>query len=164
MKKFLIACSALALAACGSERTGTFQTEDGEVQYSMGGSGDQGTFSLKTDEGEFTMQTGSGNVDLPAGFTRYPGSTVVSNITMNSPEGSNSTVTMNAGDAVDKVVAFYRRQAEAAGVKISMEMKSNDVVMVGGESENGLVFSINASPDDEGGTIANLSLSQKKGG
>ena len=164
MKKLVILSAGLALAACNSDKEGTFQTDDGSTgTYSVDSSGDGGgTLTVKTQDGEFNVQSGpNAKIDPPAGFSLYPGAEVISNTTLNGPSGKNATLTMNSKAALDQVVGFYRKQAETAGVEIKTEIKAGDAVMLGGETKSGMIFALNAGPADKGGTTAHLSLSQK---
>ncbi len=150
---------ALILAACGSETSGTFEGEDGEVgEYTIDESTGETTATITTEEGTMTMRSGSDvPVDLPGGFTVYPGAEVVSNTVVNQGQGSGNLVTMTSPDSPQEVAAYYKSQAEAAGITIQMEMATNGMQMIGGESQDGLTFSVMASPADEG-TSAQLTV------
>lgn len=165
MRNLVILCGALAVAACGSEKSGTIETEDGKAEYTVDNSGDGGSMTIKSKEGEFNLKSGSDASDLklPAGFTIYPGSEVVTNATMTHDQGSNINVIMTTKASPDQVVAFYRKQATAAGVEISSEMKMDKVQIIGGETKGGLTFSLNTSPSDDGKTTASISLAQASG-
>ena len=72
---------ALTLAACSSETSGTFEGEDGETgEYTIDSSTGEATATITTEEGTATLRSGASvPVELPAGFTTYPGAEVVSN-------------------------------------------------------------------------------------
>ena len=155
---------ALALAACGSETSGTFEGEDGETgEYTIDNSTGETTATIKTDDGTATMRSGSNvPVDLPDGFSLYPGASVVSNTVVKQGAGGSGTlVMMTSGDSPEKIAGFYRQQAEKAGIEIQMEMTTNGAQIIGGESGDGLTFSIMASPDGEGGTSAQLTVGKE---
>lgn len=152
---------ALALAACGSETSGTFEGEDGETgEYTIDRSTGETTATIETEDGTATLRSGSNvPVDLPAGFSLYPGASVISNTVVKQGAGGSGTlVSMSSGDSPDKVAAFYKNQAEAAGIEIQMEMITNGAQIIGGQSQDGLTFSIMANPDEEGGTTAQLTV------
>lgn len=161
----ILLASALALgaASCGSSESGTVETEDGEVAYEVDRGDGETTATFTGENGEeMTFRTGADDdVELPSGFTLYPGATVLSSTRVDSGEGGGTMVSMQVDAAPDEVVAFYREQAESAGVEIRMEMNAGDTRIVGGEGEGGLVFSINASPVDGGGTTAQLTVGSK---
>ncbi|WP_336980442.1 hypothetical protein [Altererythrobacter fulvus] len=164
MRKLVILCGALALAACGSEKSGTVETKDGTAEYTVDTEGDGGTMTIKTKDGEVNFQSGSnaGDVDLPNGFTVYPAAEVVTNAKMSGDTGSSVNLIMNTSASPDQVVAFYRKQAEAAGVEISSEMSMDKVRIVGGQSKDGLNFSVHVSPGEDGKTTVSLGLNREK--
>jgi hypothetical protein len=156
----------LLLAACGSETSGTFEGEDGETgEYTIDNSTGETTATIETEDGTATLRSGADvPVDLPGGFTVYPGAKVVSNTVVNQGEGLGTLVTMTTVDGPEKVAEFYKAQAEKAGIAIQMEMSTETGTMTGGESPDGLTFSIIASPqEDDAGerTIAQLAVGSK---
>ena len=142
----------LTLSACSSEETYTLEGEDGETgEFTIDSDSGEANFSIKTEDGTMVMRSGSDvPVDLPGGFKVYPGAEVISNTTVNQASGSGSLVTMSSSDSPEEVAAYYKSQAESAGITIQMEMATNGMKMIGGESEDGLTFSIMASPEGEG--------------
>lgn len=155
----LFAPATFLLAACGSESSGTFSDDDGQTgEYTIDNSTGEATATITTEDGTATMRSGADvPVDLPGGFTPYPGGEVVANTVVKQGEGSGTLLTMTTSDDPDTVAAFYKAQAEAAGIEIQMEMTTNGGKMVGGESSEGLTFSIIASPT-AGGTSAQLAV------
>ena len=151
----LFASLALALAACGSETSGTFEGEDGETgEYTIDTATGEASATIETEDGTFTMRSGSDvPIDLPDGFSVYPGAEIVTNTVVNQSEGSGTLVTMNSADSPAKIKAFYKAQAEAAGVTIQMDMTTNGMEMVGGEAPDGLTFSAMIMPEGEGSTV-----------
>lgn len=158
MKRFVLIGGAALLASCGGD-SGTIETEDGEVTYDIDSSGENSEFRMTGEDGEeVVINTGSDvNVDLPGGFTLYPGAEVISSTTVNQTDGSGSMVVMRSSGSPDEVASFYRQQAEAAGIEIAMEINSNGSKLIGGEGADGLTFSLNATPDGNG-TTAQLVL------
>ncbi|WAT18875.1 hypothetical protein OZN62_04710 [Aurantiacibacter sp. MUD11] len=152
-KVILIAGIGLLLAGCGSE-SGTIDTEDGEVTYEVDRDGENAEYRMTNEDGdEVVINSGSDvAVSLPDGFSLYPGAQVITNTTVNQADGSGSMVVMRSDDTPDEMAAYYRRQAEGAGVEIQMEMSSNGSKLIGGEGPDGLTFSFNATPDPEGTT------------
>lgn len=162
-----ICASALALAACGSERSGTITNEDGEtVEYSVdGSSADSATMRITGPDGEEVIaRTGAdAPADLPAGFSLYPGAKVLSNMTVsNAAEGTGSTISFESTDSPEKVAKFYRDQAESAGIAIQIDANMNGAHMVAGENEaDETSFMVNASQNDDGLTVAQLMIGTK---
>lgn len=150
MRLILPAVATLALAACSSEKSGTFETDDGDKgEYTVDGDEGGVKASITTEDGTATMQSGENvKADLPAGFTVYPGAKVVSATNVDGGGSKGSLVMMETGDSPDKVTDFYRKQAEAAGIKIEMEMSINGGKMIGGKGEGGKMFTLNTTDND----------------
>ncbi len=165
MKKLALLVSCAALAACGSEQSGTFQTDDGETgTYSVDQSNGEGSISVKTDDGEFTMQSGADvDAELPEGFSLYPGATVLSNTRISHEEGSNVSVLMSTDASAEEVLAFYRPQIDSAGIDVKTEFKNQASTMIGGDDGAGNTFVLNVTPGDDGMTAVNLSVSKASG-
>ncbi len=140
------------LAACGGPADGTYETEDGTVEVDGGMSGENPEVRFTSKDGEETVVHTGGNVvvDLPDGFAIYPGAQVVSNTSMTSAEGAGAMVVMTSDADPEAMVAHYRKQAEAAGVNIEMEMNSNGTLMIAGELPEGGAFSFTAMPAEDG--------------
>ncbi|MGB3472849.1 MAG: hypothetical protein WBA51_18685 [Erythrobacter sp.] len=144
----IIAAASLALAACGGETSGTFEGQDGETgEYTINTETGEASATIETEDGTATVRSGSSvPVDLPGGFTIYPGAKVENNTVFSQGEGQGAFVTLISEDSAEEITDFYRKQAEAAGVEIQVEANINNGKTVGGESPDGLTFSINASP------------------
>tara|TARA_A100001391_G_scaffold7621_6_gene4943 strand:- start:26351 stop:26845 length:495 start_codon:yes stop_codon:yes gene_type:complete len=163
MRAVVISAAVLALTACGSDDSDTIETEDGEVAYDVDQDSGEVNATITNADGEtVTIQSGEGAASsLPDGFTLYPGAKVVSSTNVSAGSGSGALVQLQSSAEPEEIVAFYRKEAEAAGIEIKMEMKANEAQIVSGESGDGLVFSINASPGDDGGTSATLTIGTK---
>jgi len=143
--------AALMLAGCGSETSGTIEDEAGETgEYTVDRETGETNATITTDDGTATLRSGKNvEVDLPAGFTAYPGSTIVTNTVVNQTQGAGSMVLFETQDTPADIIAFYKRQAEAAGVRIELDASINGGSMIGGKSEDGLTFSVNANPGED---------------
>jgi hypothetical protein len=148
MRKFSLGIAALLLAGCGSSDSGTVETEDGTVEYDVERGGGEAQMRFTDDEGNETTINAGADVaaSLPDGFTVYPGAQVASSTVMSGNEGQGSMTVMTSSASPQDMIAHYRRQAEAAGFAIEMEMTTNDTMMIGGEGPGGQSFSFNASP------------------
>lgn len=155
-----IVTAALAgsLAACGGQ-SGTFETEDGESgEYRIDGATGETSISVETEDGTATVRGGADvPVQLPDGFSIYPGAEVVTNIVFDQGANGGSMVTLQSDDSPQEIADFYRKQAEAAGIEIQINAQINGGAMVGGESADGMTFSVNATPDGDG-TTAQLAV------
>lgn len=158
---FVVASCAL-LAACGSETSGTFTAEDGTTgEYSMESDGDSMTATITTEEGTAVARSGAGTkADLPVGFTLYPGATVISNTKVSSDGQSGSMTMIESADSPEKIAAFYRKQAEAAGFEIKTEATVNESLMIAGEGPDKTSFMVNANLSGDK-TVAQLLIGKE---
>jgi hypothetical protein len=144
----LAGTAALMLAACGSETSGEFTTEDGKnAEYTIDKDSGETSMTIKGEDGEETLRAGSSvPVSLPVGFTLFPGTKVVNNMVVNKPGEQGTMIIFEADAPADKVVAHYRDAAKAAGFEIQVEMNTNGTMMVGGERKSdGSKLSITAT-------------------
>ena len=81
---------------------------------------------------------------LPAGFTPYPGAEELSRTSISQDGQSYTLLSLQADASPETLVAYYRQQAEAAGIPISLEASNNGMHQIGGESSTGLNFSFTA--------------------
>jgi hypothetical protein len=158
---FLAAAGGIVLASCGGgDSSGTIETEDGTMTYDVeqDGEGMEATFTGPDGEVAQVQSGPDAQVNLPDGFTIYPGAEVVSTTTVSAGDGEGALVLMSVEATQDEVIAFYRQQAEAAGVVISGEMNTNGMRLIGGESEDGLGLSVSASAGEDGRTAIQLTV------
>ena len=160
MRKVLVSAVFLSLAACGGGDSGTVQTEDGEVAYDVNQSGDDVNATITGPDGEVVnIASGAGaDVTLPDGFSIYPGAANVSSTSVTSGDGGGALVMMTSADTPEKIIGYYRKQAEAAGVVINATAATNGTQVIGGESADGLAFTLSASPDGQGQTMVQMSV------
>lgn len=159
--------AAFLLAACGSKSekevaSGTYtdpetgKTADYKVTSSA--DGDEGNISIKTEDGEMSFGGGEANARLPAGFTPYPGAKMTGGMTAKGADGVESGLASFEvkGRAAD-VIAHFRKQAEAAGMKISGEVSGGGTMMFGaekpGEGKGGVQVTATQSDDMVNGTV-----------
>lgn len=160
-----LTASALLLAACGSETSGEFTTEDGgNAEYTIDKNSGETSMTVKGPDGTATLRSGAEvPVSLPDGFSLFPGSKVVTNTVVNQPDGQGTMVMFEAAAPADKIVAHYRDQAKAAGFDIQLEMNSNGTLMIGGErKDDGATLSVTATSGDT--TTGQIIIGTKKGG
>lgn len=157
----IVAVASLAMAGCGSESSGTFEDgEGGEGSYRVEQAGDEVTATVETEDGTTTIRSGADvPVELPDGFSIYPGATVAVNTSFGAASGNGALVNMTSGDSPRKMVDFYRKQAKAAGLEISLDTTMGDQIAIAGEGKDGRRFTFNASPGAEG-TEAQLMIAE----
>lgn len=137
-KIFWASAAALLLAGCGgSDAEVPVDTGDGEQVLVRSG------------------ERASGG--LPDGFSLYPDATIVTSTQVKSSDGSGTLIVMTTDASPVEVIAFYRDQAEAAGVTIANEANMNGMMLIGGEDPDGVAFTASASPGGDGQTSIQLS-------
>ena len=161
----IAAASALALSACGSERSGTYTTEDGETgEYTIDTDSGEATMTIESPDGDAFMRSGADvEPNLPDGWSIYPGAQVQNSINVDGPDGGGTMVTMMTDATPDEVTAFYREQAEDTGFSIEMEISTGGAKIIGGQSEEDATFSVTVSPNEDGGQ-STVQLMVGKGG
>ncbi|MEM7780631.1 MAG: hypothetical protein AAF697_09600 [Pseudomonadota bacterium] len=160
-----ISAAALTLAACGSENSREFTTEDGETaEYTIDNDSGETSMTVNTSDGTVSMRSGADvPIDLPAGFGLIGGANVTSNTIVDQGGTKGAIVTFETDQSPDEIFDFYRAQAEAAGVTIQIETKINDGGMIGGENEaTGLTFSVTAYRGANG-TTGQLTIGEDPG-
>lgn len=150
----------LILAACGSQSDDA--ASDADTSYSVDEESGVTTSQITTPDGTAKMESGAGvKAKLPDGFTIMPGAKVISASNISTEQGSGSMTMLEIAKPAEDVIAHYRKQAEAAGIKIQLEMNNEGTRMIGGEGEGGLTFSLTASEVD-GSTNVQLMIGNDK--
>jgi hypothetical protein len=155
----------VAVAGCGgNEETTTVTTADGDevrISQSKDSDGENGTitFEGKDGEGKITFGDGAAGQPLPLGLPVYPGGTVKGTFTGSGGSGNvGGMATIVSTDAADKVVAYYKEQAQARGFAIKSQTTSTtekgSVASFTAEGKGGGTLIVTATPQDEGGTAA----------
>lgn len=162
---FVLAGTA-ALAACGSETSGEFTTEEGETaEYTIDQATGETSMTVEGPDGTATLRSGADvAVDLPAGFSLYPGAKVITNTVVNQPDGKGTMVMFETDAAPDKVIGHFRKQAVDAGFGIQIDANMNGSLMIGGEHEaDGSTLSVTATAVEGDATTGQLIIGSKKG-
>ena len=161
MRKVPVLISLAFLAGCGSETTTVTTSEGEQAEVAVDRTGDGANVRITGENGEqVVIDTGGADADLPMGFSTYPGATVVTNTAIREGATIGNMVILQSSASPEEIIAFYRRQAEAAGLPVTREVNSNGVMMIGAEAEDGKSFNLTASPQDGGGTSAMLTIGQ----
>ena len=155
---------AFSLGACSAEpasETASIDDDSGRQVGSYAVDSETGEISARIhqDDGSVaTMRSGdSVPIALPAGFSVYPGAEVIANTRVDHGGGKGVLLTMQSEDEPGQLSAFYRKQAEAAGVEIEVQMEAGGTAMFAGKGSNDLTFSFNVS-QESGETMAQLMI------
>lgn len=156
----------LTLAACGSETSGEFTTEDGgNAEYTIDEDSGETSMTIKGEDGTATLRSGADvPVDLPDGFSLYPGAKVITNTIVDQPDGKGTMVMFETDAAADKVMAHFRKEAEDAGFNIQIDANMNGSLMIGGERKaDGSTLSVTATQGEDDATTGQLIIGSKMG-
>ena len=74
---------------------------------------------------------------LPAGYTLYPGATVVSNTVAERGGKRRLLLTFETPDPIASVIGFYRRQARLSGTAIVVDLVGSERASLGGSHPSG---------------------------
>lgn len=130
--------AALFLVNYRSETSGELTTEAGEnAEYTIDKVTGETSMTIMGEDGIASLRSGSAvPVNLPSGFSLFPGTRVVTNTVVNKPDGQRTMVMFQADAKSDAVIAHYREQAKAAGFVIELEMDTNGTTMIAGKRES----------------------------
>ncbi|MGB7419400.1 MAG: hypothetical protein WA918_09490 [Erythrobacter sp.] len=140
----------LALTACGSD-TATIEGENGErADYTFDAETGEASAVIRSGDGTTTLRSGADiPVDLPTGFSLFPGAQITTNTVFDDGGGKSVILTMTSAADSERIVRFYREQAEDAGFAIEVDATINGGRMLTGKNEEGRSFSINTMPGDD---------------
>ena len=146
----IMGAAAVLLAGCGSEQSGTFETDGGESgSYTVDRSGEEVTATIETAEGTARVQSGAEvPIDLPRGFSIYPGAEIVTNTVFDQADSKGALVTMESDASAEDMIEHYRRQAESAGIELELNLTTDTMRMIGGKAPDGSPFSFTATRED----------------
>ena len=163
LNPFLSAALAVSLsllaAGCGSKSetevaSGTYTdpATGKTADYSISSSedGENGKVTIKTEEGE--VQFG-GEAKLPAGITPYPGSKMTGGFAGSSEGKQGGLASFEVKGKAADVVAHYRRQIEAAGLKVKSEMNAADTIIISAEKPDDAQTSIQITATQNGDMV-----------
>ncbi len=126
----------LVFAACNkSEQTVTNRDSEGSTStLQLEQSGETRVVKSQTGEVLATGTRGGAAAEFPEYAPQYPGSNILSSVKMQMvPGGPPSNITtMDSSDAMEKIVAFYRTKAEAAGLKVTERETGTGVMLLVG--------------------------------
>ena len=128
MKRAVIAAilsAAAALAACGSHRAGTIQTNSGTATVTT--SQDNKNVTVRTKEG--TTSIGQSVDTSKLGAPVYPGAQANAQgaITSTTDKGTSVMAGFKTSDPFDKVEAYYKQQLPAGSEKMNVASGSGSV-------------------------------------
>ncbi|MBX7482496.1 hypothetical protein [Qipengyuania qiaonensis] len=99
-------------------------------------------------------------VRLPAGFALYPDVKVTDNTWVEQSDGLLVLLDFESDASVEDLVAYYREQADTAGIEVATSLQTGPMTMIGGENGDGTSFSLTAT---RGGELTKAQLSISHG-
>lgn len=175
LPKLANALAAVALlAACEGQIGTTSENGSGEAGGGQPGSSASG----KSEEGKLSIKAPGFDmkINIPEGLADqadtdnaliYPGATLGG---MHIEAGSEKAGKRNSGvelrftssDPVDKIAAWYRDPARAAGFSTASTRREGEAVLISGtQKSDGDPFSLRLSPGPAGGTEGRLTLTDR---
>lgn len=137
-----VVAAGLLVAGCGSKSekevaSGTYtDPETGETaDYKVTSSddGETGNISIKTADGEMSFGGGAANAKLPAGIAPFPGAKMTGGFSATGKDGIGGMASFEVRGKADDVIAHFRKQVEAKGLKVTSEIKADDTMMIAAE-------------------------------
>ena len=153
-----LAAANLLLAGCGSKSetevaSGTYtEPETGKTaDYSISSEdGENGKVTIKTEDGEVRF---GAEAKLPAGLTPFPGSKMTGGFAGSSEGRQGGLAGFEVKGKAADVVAHYRRQIEAAGLKVKSEMNAEDTIIISAEKPGDPKTSIQITATQSGDMV-----------
>lgn len=149
----------LAVAACSSGDKATVEDRDGSTAVSTATAGDTQTTTIEAEGGTATIRSGTAtSADLPLGFELYPGAEVLTSTTFDQDGEKGALLTFTSDASPERLIAFYRKAAENAGIAIEMELTTDNSQIIGGKGAKDTTFSFSTVPGAEGKTQGQLMI------
>jgi hypothetical protein len=147
--------ASLAISACSFDSSEDAQGDASGSSYTIDEESGETTATFKTEEGTAKFRSGKDvPVDLPKGFTIYPGAEITSNTTFERGEEKGAMVFLETDASPEDLAKHYRKQAEDAGFEITMEMKFGGGQTFAGKSKDGRSIAFNAMAAGAGDSVA----------
>ena len=160
------AAAALLVAGCGSKSekevaSGTYtDPETGETaDYKVTSSddGETGNVSIKTADGEVNFGGGAANAKLPAGIAPFPGAKMTGGLSSTSKDGTSGMASFEVKGKAADVIAHFRKQVEAQGMKVTSEITADETMMIAaekpGDDKSGIQFTATQEGDMVTGSV-----------
>jgi hypothetical protein len=120
------------VAGCGKSSEHTYATKDGNVTVTNSGSGEHMT--VNSANGTATVEfnaNGGVQAAMPDFAPLYPGAKVTSSVVANNTNGTKGAqVAFTVAATPADVIAFYKKNVDAAGLPQTMNMSQGDTMML----------------------------------
>jgi hypothetical protein len=159
----------LVLTACGENDNSTTVTtaEGDEVKITTDSDdNDSGTITFESKDGEGKIVFGDDAVKqgLPLGLPVYPGGDVRGAFMGSSSKdgAAGGMVTVVASATPDKVIDFYKAEAEKRDMTVKTTSTSNKTATFSAEDGKGATLMVTATEGEDGKTTASIIGGEKK--
>ena len=148
---FVTLFPALILSACSrvddDEGQGEAQEDAAEPigSYDIDSESGEVRATLTDPDGVTTTMLAGSEVEprFPPPFTAYPNARITNTTWVEQGDGTFLTVEFTTPDPRASVVDFYRKQAQAAGIDVEVEVDAGETTTIGGEnSADGSSFAL----------------------
>ncbi|ALC12630.1 hypothetical protein [Sphingopyxis sp. 113P3] len=161
-----VAAAALLVAGCGSKSekevaSGTYtDPETGETaDYKVTSSedGEAGNVTIKTADGEVSFGGGAAHAKLPAGIAPYPGARMTGGLSSTGKDGTAGMASFEVEGKAADVIAHFRKQVEAQGMKVTSEITADQTMMFAAQKadddKSGMQFTATQEGDQVTGSV-----------
>ena len=142
----------------------SFESEEGEkMTLEAAGEGEEGSFRMKSSEGTFEFGTAASG-KLPGWLPVYPGAEMEAIMSHDTPEERGGNAAFTTGDSVERVMNFYARGLERAGMEVSTTQHTglDSGAMVNAHSADSNRRALVIIGTGEEGTTVNISFGDTK--
>ena len=148
MYKYLALPLILVIAACsgGDDQMTVSQVDD-----------DSGATVIKMDRGALRIATGaSALAPMPMDIEVYPGAEIQASMSGVGDGKAGHMVVFQVDDTAEKIVEFYRNELESKNIMFKKEVRSGDVLTIGGERSDGGGVQITITNSPDGGATVTI--------
>jgi hypothetical protein len=133
IRALLTACLAAALlGGCDAQGTDAAAANP-PGEHSIDPATGERRITIHREDGPVTLREGAGvPVRLPAGFNLFSGARVVSNAIAARPGGEGVLVTFETDAPASEAIAHTRREAEAAGFSVEVDLDTGETRTIAG--------------------------------
>jgi len=104
--------------------------------------------------GHVAMRTGPQvPIALPSGFTLCPGGKIEASTMVERKARRHVLIEFTCPDPPRETIALFRRQVDAAGVKLALDLSGSESASLGGTLANGQTISISARRETRGSEV-----------
>ena len=156
------AAAALLVAGCGSKSekevaSGTYTDPDtgetADYKVTSSDDGESGNISIKTADGEVSFGGGGATAKLPAGIAPFPGAKMTGGFSSTGKDGTSGMASFEVKGKAADVIAHFRKQVEAQGMKVVSEVNADETMMIAAEKAGSETPELHVMATQEGDMV-----------